>query len=155
MDLKQIHDLIKVVNKSNIGEISIEDKDGKVTIKQKEDKITVTSAPAQTVYASAPAAAPSAAAPVASTPAAAPASAASSPSQRIFMTHGRSALYPFDPGKLKTTAPGDLRKPPVSGVPATAGSGKGNPVAPSSSAPTSPSSLAWSPPIAHLPDLLI
>jgi acetyl-CoA carboxylase biotin carboxyl carrier protein len=71
MDLKQIHDLIKVVNKSNIGEISIEDKDGKVTIKQKEDKITVTSAPAQTVYASAPAA-PSAAAPVASAPAAAP-----------------------------------------------------------------------------------
>ena len=66
MDLKQIHDLIKVVNKSNIGEISIEDKDGKVTIKQKEDKITVTSAPAQ-VYASAPAAAP-----VASAPAAAP-----------------------------------------------------------------------------------
>ena len=73
MDLKQIHDLIKVVNKSNIGEISIEDKDGKVTIKQKEDKITVTSAPAQTVYASAPAAAPSAAATVASAPAAAPA----------------------------------------------------------------------------------
>ena len=72
MDLKQIHDLIKIVNKSNIGEISIEDKDGKVTIKQKEDKITVTSAPAQTVYASAPAA-PSAAAPVASAPAAAPA----------------------------------------------------------------------------------
>ena len=68
MDLKQIHDLIKVVNKSNIGEISIEDKDGKVTIKQKEDKITVTSAPAQTVYASAP----SVAAPVASTPVAAP-----------------------------------------------------------------------------------
>ena len=72
MDLKQIHDLIKVVNKSNIGEISIEDKDGKVTIKQKEDKITVTSAPAQTVYASAPAA-PSAAAPVAAATAAAPA----------------------------------------------------------------------------------
>ncbi len=54
MDLKQIHDLIKVVNKSNIGEISIEDKDGKVTIKQKEDKITMTSAPAQ-MYAAAPA----------------------------------------------------------------------------------------------------
>ena len=71
MDLKQIHDLIKVVNNSNIGEISIEDKDGKVTIKQKEDKITVSSAP---VYASAPAtvAAPSAA-PVASAPASAPA----------------------------------------------------------------------------------
>lgn len=53
MDLKQIHDLIKVVNKSNIGEISIEDKDGKVTIKQKEEKITVTSASAQ-VYSAAP-----------------------------------------------------------------------------------------------------
>ena len=72
MDLKQIHDLIKVVNKSNIGEISIEDKDGKVTIKQKEEKITVTSAPAQ-VYSAAPApvAAP-AASPVAASPAAAP-----------------------------------------------------------------------------------
>jgi acetyl-CoA carboxylase biotin carboxyl carrier protein len=72
MDLKQIHDLIKVVNKSNIGEISIEDKDGKVTIKQKEDKITVSSAPAQ-VYAAAPAPVVTAAAPVASAPAAAPA----------------------------------------------------------------------------------
>ena len=69
MDLKQIHDLIKVVNKSNIGEISIEDKDGKVTIKQKEERVTVSSAP---VYAAAPAA--PAPAPVAATPAA-PASA--------------------------------------------------------------------------------
>ena len=72
MDLKQIHDLIKVVNKSNIGEISIEDKDGKVTIKQKEDKITVSSAPQQ-VYASAPApVAIPAAAPVVNAPVAAP-----------------------------------------------------------------------------------
>lgn len=39
MDLKQIHELIKIINKSNIGEISIEDKDGKVTIKQKEEHI--------------------------------------------------------------------------------------------------------------------
>ena len=61
MDLKQIHDLIKVVNKSNIGEISIEDKDGKVTIKQKEEHVTVSSVPA--TYAAAPVAmaAPSAA----------------------------------------------------------------------------------------------
>jgi acetyl-CoA carboxylase biotin carboxyl carrier protein len=73
MDLKQIHELIKIVNKSNIGEISIEDKDGKVTIKQKEEAaVTYTSAPSQAVYAPAPAAAP-AAAPVASTTAAAPA----------------------------------------------------------------------------------
>ncbi len=71
MDLKQIHDLIKVVNKSNIGEISIEDKDGKVTIKQKEDKITMTSAPAQ-MYAAPVAAPANAAASVAAVPAAAP-----------------------------------------------------------------------------------
>lgn len=64
MDLKQIHDLIKVVNKSNIGEISIEDKDGKVTIKQKEEKVTVTAAPAQ-MYSSGPAAPVAQAAPAA------------------------------------------------------------------------------------------
>jgi len=69
MDLKQIHDLIKVVNKSNIGEISIEDKDGKVTIKQKEEKVTVTTAPAQ-MYTSGPAAPVAQAAP--SAPTAAP-----------------------------------------------------------------------------------
>jgi len=48
MDFKQIQELIKMVNKSNIGEVSIEQKDFKVTIKQKEDHITqVLSAPAQ------------------------------------------------------------------------------------------------------------
>ena len=74
MDLKQIHELIKIVNKSNIGEISIEDKDGKVTIKQKEEAaVTYTSAPSQAVYAPAPAASAPAAAPVASAPATAPA----------------------------------------------------------------------------------
>lgn len=73
MDLKQIHELIKIVNKSNIGEISIEDKDGKVTIKQKEEAaVTYTAAPNQAVYAPAPAA--PAAAPAASAPA--PAAAA-------------------------------------------------------------------------------
>ncbi len=48
MDLKQIHELIKLINKSNIGEISIEDKDGKVTIKQKEEPALA--APPQQVY---------------------------------------------------------------------------------------------------------
>jgi len=71
MDLKQIHDLIKVVNKSNIGEISIEDKDGKVTIKQKEEHVTVSSAPA-TTYAAAPVAAPAPSAGAPAAPAAAP-----------------------------------------------------------------------------------
>lgn len=64
MDLKQIHELIKIVNKSNIGEISIEDKDGKVTIKQKEEQIVTVAAPQPQVYNVAPqAAAPVAAAP--------------------------------------------------------------------------------------------
>jgi acetyl-CoA carboxylase biotin carboxyl carrier protein len=71
MDLKQIHELIKIINKSNIGEISIEDKDGKVTIKQKEDAVLTVAAPQPQVYTTAPA--PVAAAPVAPvTPAAAP-----------------------------------------------------------------------------------
>jgi len=52
MDLKQIHELIKLINKSNIGEISIEDKDGKVTIKQKDEPaVTYAQAPLpQQVY---------------------------------------------------------------------------------------------------------
>ncbi len=37
MDFKQIQELIKTVNRSNIGELSIEEKDFKITIKQKED----------------------------------------------------------------------------------------------------------------------
>ncbi len=47
MDFKQIQELIKMVNKSNIGEVSIEQKDFKVTIKQKEEHVTqLVSAPA-------------------------------------------------------------------------------------------------------------
>lgn len=71
MDLKQIHELIKIVNKSNIGEISIEDKDGKVTIKQKEEQVVTVAAAPQQVYNVAPQAAPAPAqaAPVAQTPA--------------------------------------------------------------------------------------
>ena len=50
MDFKQIQELIKIINKSNIGEISIEEKDFKVTIKQKkEEKITQVIGAAQSV----------------------------------------------------------------------------------------------------------
>jgi acetyl-CoA carboxylase biotin carboxyl carrier protein len=60
MDFKQIQELIKIINKSNIGEISVEEKDFKIVIKQKEDQV-------QTVYTAAPVvqAAPAASAPVA------------------------------------------------------------------------------------------
>jgi acetyl-CoA carboxylase biotin carboxyl carrier protein len=44
MDFKQIQELIKMINKSNIGEVTIEEKGFKLTIKQKEE-------PAQHVFA--------------------------------------------------------------------------------------------------------
>lgn len=53
MDFKQIQELIKMINKSNIGELTIEQKDFRVTIRQKEEQITqVVAAPAvqQPVY---------------------------------------------------------------------------------------------------------
>jgi acetyl-CoA carboxylase biotin carboxyl carrier protein len=37
MDIKQIQELVKLVNKSNIGELSIEKNDFKITIRQKEE----------------------------------------------------------------------------------------------------------------------
>ena len=40
MDFKQIQELIKMVNKSNIGELTVEQKDFRVTIKQKEEHVT-------------------------------------------------------------------------------------------------------------------
>jgi len=39
MDYKQIQELIKLINKSNIGELCIEEKDFKILIKQKEEKL--------------------------------------------------------------------------------------------------------------------
>jgi acetyl-CoA carboxylase biotin carboxyl carrier protein len=69
MDFKQIQELIKMINKSNIGEVSIEEKGFKLTIKQKEEPVQqIITAPvsAQPVAAMAapiaPAAAPAAAA---------------------------------------------------------------------------------------------
>jgi acetyl-CoA carboxylase biotin carboxyl carrier protein len=37
MDIKQIHELIKLINKSNIGELSIEKEGFKISIKQKKE----------------------------------------------------------------------------------------------------------------------
>ncbi|MCD2423461.1 acetyl-CoA carboxylase biotin carboxyl carrier protein [Niabella pedocola] len=57
MDFKQIQELIKMINKSNIGELSIEQKDFKITIRQKEEQVTqvVTAAPVQLQQAQVPA----------------------------------------------------------------------------------------------------
>src|SRR6266496_2263063 len=49
MDFKQIQELIKMINKSNIGEVTIEEKGFKLTIRQKEEPVqNVIAAPVQT-----------------------------------------------------------------------------------------------------------
>jgi acetyl-CoA carboxylase biotin carboxyl carrier protein len=45
MDIRQIHELVKLVNKSNIGELSIEKDDFKITIKQKKEPVQHFGAP--------------------------------------------------------------------------------------------------------------
>src|SRR5437762_1653717 len=47
MDFKQIQELIKMINKSNIGELTVEQKDFRITIKQKEEPAQIVSAPMQ------------------------------------------------------------------------------------------------------------
>lgn len=55
MDFKQIQELIRLINKSNIGEITVEEKGFKITIKQKQEAVQqVLAAP---VYAPQPMAA--------------------------------------------------------------------------------------------------
>ena len=71
MDFKQIQELIKMINKSNIGEVSIEEKGFKLTIKQKEEPVQqIITAPMSAHPVAAMAPAPAAAAPA---PASAPA----------------------------------------------------------------------------------
>jgi acetyl-CoA carboxylase biotin carboxyl carrier protein len=76
MDIKQIQELVKLINKTSIGEITIEEDGTKITIKQKKDpsqKIYTQSAPQQSYNAPAPQAsapAPTAANPTPSAPAA-------------------------------------------------------------------------------------
>ncbi len=61
MDIKQIQELVKLINKTSIGEITIEEDGTKITIKQKKE-------PVQKIYTnvSAPQAAPAAPAPAVS-----------------------------------------------------------------------------------------
>jgi acetyl-CoA carboxylase biotin carboxyl carrier protein len=46
MDIKQIHELVKLINKSNIGELMIEQEGFKITIKQKKEPAPIFSQPA-------------------------------------------------------------------------------------------------------------
>lgn len=76
MDIKQIQELVKLINKTNIGEITIEEEGVKITVKQKKDPVqhiytgtqggqNFSNAPQQSQQASAPAAPAAAAATVA------------------------------------------------------------------------------------------
>jgi acetyl-CoA carboxylase biotin carboxyl carrier protein len=59
MDFKQIQELIKMINKSNIGEVTIEEKGFRLTVKQKEEPVQqVIAAPIQTSPVSAATALP-------------------------------------------------------------------------------------------------
>lgn len=68
MDIKQIQELVKLINKTNIGEITIEEEGVKITVKQKKDPVqhiiagggtpTYTPAPPATAAPASSAAAP-------------------------------------------------------------------------------------------------
>ncbi len=64
MDIKQIQELVKLINKSNIGELTIEEEGTKLTIKQKKDPAqNVISGAAAPVYTTQVSQAPAPAAP--------------------------------------------------------------------------------------------
>jgi acetyl-CoA carboxylase biotin carboxyl carrier protein len=70
MDFKQIQELIKLINKSNIGEVTVEEKGFKITVKQKEEHIQqVIAAPYQPVPSGPLYAAPAISSPASGTPA--------------------------------------------------------------------------------------
>lgn len=73
MDIKQVQELVKIINKTNISEISIEEEGLKITIRQKDD-------PAPQIIAQ-PIAQPMAALPVAAPQAPAPAAPAAAPAK--------------------------------------------------------------------------
>ncbi len=56
MDIKQIQELVKLINKTNIGEITIEEEGVKITVKQKKDPVQHIIAGGQTspMYSSTP-----------------------------------------------------------------------------------------------------
>jgi acetyl-CoA carboxylase biotin carboxyl carrier protein len=68
MDIKQIQELVKLINKTSIGEITIEEDGKKITIKQKSDPVQNIITSAQPTYAPAPSAPQSSAPAVASAP---------------------------------------------------------------------------------------
>jgi acetyl-CoA carboxylase biotin carboxyl carrier protein len=103
MDFKQIQELIRMVNKSNIGEVTIEEKGFKLTIKQKQEPAPqmVAAAPmlSAPAYAPAPAAAPAAAS-------AAPAASAEKPKAEAAASNLITIKSPMIGTFYRSSAPG-------------------------------------------------
>ncbi len=57
MDIKQIQELVKLINKTNIGEITIEEEGVKITVKQKKDPVQhiIAGSPSAPAYTAPPA----------------------------------------------------------------------------------------------------
>lgn len=112
MDFKQIQELIKMINKSNIGEVSIEEKGFKLTIKQKEEPVQQLIAAPMTTHSVATMAAPPAVAAAAQAPVMAaaekPAKAAEAPAGN-FVTIKSPMIGTF----YRSSSPD---KPPFAGV---------------------------------------
>lgn len=112
MDFKQIQELIKMINKSNIGEVTIEEKGFKLTIKQKEEPVQQVIASPVTAPVALPAAV-QAPPPVASASAAPPAdkakAAESVPSNTITIKSPMIGTFYRSPapGKPVFVEPGD------------------------------------------------
>jgi acetyl-CoA carboxylase biotin carboxyl carrier protein len=84
MDFKQIQELIKMINKSNIGEVTIEEKGFKLTIKQKEEPVqNVIAAPMQSAQVAMPSYAPAYTPQQASAPASAEKPKAAEPTDNL------------------------------------------------------------------------
>jgi len=81
MDIKQVQELVKIINKTNIAEISIEEEGLKITIKQKEEPTPPMMAPVHTYMQPHPVAA-AAPAPIPAPPAA-PVKAAEAPADNL------------------------------------------------------------------------
>ena len=112
MDIKQIQELVKLINKTNIGEITIEEEGVKITVKQKKDPVQhIIAGGQQAPMFSAPAApSPAASAPVTPAPA-----VAASPKTDNYLTIKSPMIGTFyrqsGPGKPIFASEGDEVSP--------------------------------------------
>ncbi len=92
MDFKQIQELIKLINKSNIGEVTVEEKGFRITVKQKEEPVqhVIAAAPVQAMPAVQSAVPQAASAAPATSASAEKPKAAEAPAARQFLNNQKS-----------------------------------------------------------------